>query len=89
MTTSIGKVLFADGAYEGNDIFGFLSDNGIMPCIKVKRECSSSIEKRIYILRNLSVISQKKDLQRWKDSIVSYAKRWIVEMVFSSALLHN
>ena len=34
------------------------------------------------ILRNLSVISQKKDLERWKDS-VSYGQRWMVETVFS------
>ncbi len=34
-------------------------------------------------IRNLSVISQKKDLQKWKDS-VSYGQRWIVETVFSS-----
>ena len=27
-------------------------------------------------------ISQKKDLQKWKDS-VSYGQRWIVETVFS------
>ena len=33
-------------------------------------------------LRNLFVISQKKDLQGWKDN-VSYGKRWIVETVFS------
>ncbi len=30
------------------------------------------------ILRNLSVISQKNDLQKWKDS-VSYGQRCIVE----------
>ncbi len=35
---AIGK-LFADGAYEGNDIFRYLSDNGILPCIKVRKEC--------------------------------------------------
>ncbi|MDQ6723751.1 MAG: hypothetical protein M3Z01_05745 [Thermoproteota archaeon] len=35
------------------------------------------------ILRNLTVISQRNDLQKWKDSIVSYGKRWIVETVFS------
>ncbi len=35
--TAIGK-LFADGAYEGNDIFRYLSaDNGILPCIKVRK----------------------------------------------------
>ena len=29
--------LFADGAYEGNDIFRYLSDNGILPYIKVRK----------------------------------------------------
>ena len=33
---TIGK-LFADGAYDNNNIFRFLADNGIMPCIKVRR----------------------------------------------------
>ena len=79
--TTIGK-LFADGAYDGNDIFRYLSDNGILPCIKVRKNARVRWKKG-NILRNLSVISQKKDLQRWKDS-VSYGKRWIVETVFSS-----
>jgi hypothetical protein len=35
-TTTIGK-LFGDGAYEGNDIFRYLGDNGILPCIKVRK----------------------------------------------------
>ena len=35
------------------------------------------------MLRNLSVLAQKNDLQKWKDSIVSYGKRWIAETVFS------
>jgi hypothetical protein len=34
--TAIGK-LFADGAYEGNDIFRNLEDHGILPCIKVRK----------------------------------------------------
>ena len=29
--------LFADGAYDNNDVFRCLTDNGIMPCIKVRR----------------------------------------------------
>jgi hypothetical protein len=42
-------------------------------------------EKKGNTLRNLSIISQKNDLQKWKeDSIVSYGQRWIVETVFSS-----
>ncbi len=77
----IGK-LFADGAYEGNDIFRFLADNGIMPCIKVRKNAKVGWKKG-NILRNLSVIAQKKDLERWKYSI-SYGQRWIAETVFSS-----
>jgi len=32
----IGK-LFGDGAYEGNDILRYMGDNGILPCIKVRK----------------------------------------------------
>jgi IS5 family transposase len=78
---SIGK-LFADGAYDGNDIFRCLSDTGILPCIKVRKNAKVQLKKG-NILRNLLVISQKNDLQKWKDS-VSYGQRWIVETVFSS-----
>ena len=35
------------------------------------------------ILRNLSVLAQRNELQKWKDSL-SYGQRWIVETVFSS-----
>ena len=34
--TTIGKLL-GDGAYEDNDIFRYLGDNGILPCIKVRK----------------------------------------------------
>ena len=37
---AIGK-LFGDGAYEGNDIFRYLADKGIQPCIKVQRMLKS------------------------------------------------
>ena len=77
--TAIGK-LFADGAFDNNAVFRCLADNGIMPCIKVRR--NTRVKKTNHFLRNLSVISQKKDLQGWKDS-VSYGKRWIAETVFS------
>src|SRR6476620_7360190 len=32
---TIGK-LFADGAYDSNNIFKYMVDNGIFPCIKVR-----------------------------------------------------
>ncbi len=36
--TTIGKLFADDGAYEGNNIFRYLSaDNGILPCIKVRK----------------------------------------------------
>ena len=73
--------LFADGAYDGNEIFRYLGDNGILPCIKVRKNARVRWKKG-NILRNLSVLEQKKDLQKWKDS-VSYGQRWIVETVFS------
>ena len=81
-TTAIGK-LFGDGAYDGNEIFRFLGENGILPCIKVRKNARVGWKKG-NILRNLSVLAQRNDLQKWKDSIVSYGKRWIVETVFSS-----
>ena len=52
-----------------------------MPCIKVRKNSKVRL-KTGNILRNLSVIYQKKDLQKWKDS-VSDGQRWIVETVFS------
>ena len=36
MTTAIGK-LFGDGAYDDNEIFRCLVDNGILPCIKIRK----------------------------------------------------
>ena len=81
MSTTTGK-LFGDGAYDGNEIFRYLGDNGIMPCIKVRKNARVRWKKG-NILRNLSVLTQRNHLQRWKDSIVSYGQRWIAETVFS------
>jgi hypothetical protein len=52
-------------------------DNGILPCIEVRKNERVGWKKG-NILRNLSVISKKNDLQKWKDS-VSYGQIWIVE----------
>ena len=61
----IGK-LFADGAYDSNEIFRNLVDNGILPCIKVRKNARLRWKKGD-ILRNLSVLAQRNDLQKWKD----------------------
>jgi len=79
--TTIGKLLADDGAYDGNDIFRRLADNGILPCIKVRR--NARVKKTNHIFRNLSVIFQKNNLQDWKDSVSYDGQRWIAETVFS------
>ncbi len=50
MTTTIGK-LIADGAYENNDIFRYSSYNGILPCIKVRKNARIKL-KTGYILES-------------------------------------
>ena len=52
-----------------------------IPCIKVRKNARVRWKKG-NILRNLSVLAQRNDLQMWKDS-ESYGQRWIVETVFS------
>lgn len=73
--------LLADGAYGSNDAFRCASENGITPCIKVRKD--ARVRKTAHPFRNLSVIAQRNDIQQWKDS-VSYGQRWMVETVFSS-----
>jgi hypothetical protein len=34
MNAAIGKLFADDGAYDGNDVFRCLAENGILPCIK-------------------------------------------------------
>ena len=72
----------ADGAYDSNDTFRYLSENRIIPCIKVRKN-SRVRWKTAHILRNLSVITQRHDLKQWEDS-VSYGQRWMIETVFLS-----
>ena len=69
---------------DNNDIFRCLLDDGILPCIKVRKNADMVRLKTGYILRNLSVIVQKNDFKIWKDGIVIYGKRWLIETIFSS-----
>jgi hypothetical protein len=52
-----------------------------LPC-KVRKNTRVRWKKG-NILRNLSVLAQRNNLQKWKDS-VNYGQRWIVETVFST-----
>ena len=58
---SVGKII-ADGAYDSNAVFKCLADNGILPCIKVRKNSRFRWKKGNF-LRKLSVLAQKNDLQ--------------------------
>ncbi|MGD1838053.1 MAG: transposase [Nitrososphaeraceae archaeon] len=70
----------ADGAYDNNKNFQYLSFRGIKPAIKTRK--NSICKKTNHYLRNKQAEMQKNNYQNWKDS-VSYTQRWIVESVFS------
>ncbi len=76
------RQLLDDVAYDSNEIFRCLIENGITPCTKVRKD--ARVRKTSHNLRNLSVISQRHNLQRWKEDSVSYGHRWMVETAFSS-----
>jgi hypothetical protein len=54
----------------------------IFPYIKVRKNARVGL-KTGHFLRNLSVLAQRNDFKKWKDS-VNYGHRWILETVFSS-----
>ena len=74
------NTVIADGSYDNNNNFQFLSFNGIKPAIKVRK--NSRCRKTNHYLRNKTVKMQKNNLQQWKIS-VDYGQRWIIESVFS------
>lgn len=76
---SIGKVV-ADGAYDSKSNFQFLSNNGIEPAIRVRK--NASIHADGCYARKVVAIKQLTDFKAWRDS-VGYGSRWIVESVFS------
>ena len=94
----IVNTVIADGSYDNNKNFQFLSFNGIKPAIKVRKNSrcrkfkgikpaikvrkNSRCRKTNHYLRNKTVKMQKNNLQQWKVS-VNYEQRWIVETVFS------
>ena len=48
-------------------------DNGILSCIKVRKNARVRW-KKWNILRNLSILAQKNDLQKWKEDSVIWTK---------------
>ena len=75
------KGILADGMYDSNNNFRYLSKNHIKPGIKTRS--NSKVKSTNCHARNMSVVKQQANLKRWKRS-VSYGHRWIAETVFSS-----
>jgi IS5 family transposase len=75
------KCILADGMYDSNKNFRYLSKNHIKPGIKTRS--NSKVRSTNCHARNMSAVRQQTNLKRWKRS-VSYGYRWIAETVFSS-----
>ena len=76
------KGILADGMYDSNRNFRYLSKSHIKPGIKTRS--NSKVNTTNCHARNMSVVRQQQtNLKRWKRS-VSYGHRWMTETVFSS-----
>jgi hypothetical protein len=75
------KRVLADGMYDSNNNFRYLSEKHIKPGIKTRR--NSKVKSTNCSARNIAVLRQQTSLKRWKRS-VSYGYRWMAETVFSS-----
>ncbi len=76
------KRVLADGMYDSNYNFRYLSKKRIKPGIKTRSNSKVKSTTNCHA-RNMSVIRQQTNLKRWKRSI-SYGHRWIAQTVFSS-----
>jgi IS5 family transposase len=75
------KGILADGMYDSNKNFRYLSKNHIKPGIKTRS--NSKVKSTNCHARNMSVVKQQANLNGWKNS-VSYGHRWMTETAFSS-----
>lgn len=75
------KKALGDGAYDSRANFQFLSDNGVEPVIKVRKN-SVPKAKGCYV-RKYSVQEQLQDRERWSRKH-GYGYRWMAESAFSS-----
>jgi hypothetical protein len=75
------KGVLADGMYDSNNNFRYLSKNHIKPGIKTRS--NSKVKSTNCQARNMSVVRQQANLKRWTHS-VSYGYRWMAETAFSS-----
>ncbi len=74
--------LFADGsAYDSNDIFRCFADNGILPCIKVRKNAKVRWKKGTSL--EIYQFWPKEMIYKSGRIALRYGQRWIVETVFS------
>jgi hypothetical protein len=74
--------VIADGAYDSNENFQYLSNKNIEAAIKIRK--NSSYDRTVgCIPKKRIVLNQLKNFERWKTR-VKYGSRWIAETVFSS-----
>jgi IS5 family transposase len=76
------KGILADGMYDSNNNFRYLSKNHIKSGIKTRSNSKVKSTNNCHA-RNMSVVKQQVNLKRWKRS-VSYGYRWMTETAFSS-----
>ncbi|MDQ6724023.1 MAG: hypothetical protein M3Z01_07150 [Thermoproteota archaeon] len=69
-SVTVGKLLAEDGAYDGNDIFRCLSDDGILHRNKVRKNTKIKLKINHIFFRNFSVLAQRNDFEKWKDCFV-------------------
>jgi len=75
------KGVLADGMYDSNNNFRYLSRNHIKSGIKTRS--NSKVRSNNCHARNMSVVKQQANLKIWKRSM-SYVHRWMAETAFSS-----
>lgn len=75
--------VIADGAYDSNENFQYLSNKNIEAAIKVRKNSSYDITVGCIPRKRVVVLNQLKNFERWKTR-VKYGSRWIAETVFSS-----
>lgn len=76
----VTKVI-GDGAFDSRENFRFLTERGIEPIIKVRK--NSSTKAKGCMPRKLAVIEQLKDPDQWKKKH-GYGFRWMAESAISS-----
>jgi transposase len=74
------EVINGDGGYDTREDFNAIANVGAIPGIKVRKNAST--KSRGCPIRRKTVISQREDYDKWRDSI-QYRMRCVVESIFS------